>query len=151
MYLFQKPTFKSPQITYSRSKELSSTYMYRLQDKTLYNSANCNVFLYKNTPNRGSTPIKAPSGKRSVGFLEPESTEEVKLLTRIAKSYTNIPFPKRRQLISEGAKAPIRLQTSLPHMTNSKVRKIPYILNDFHIRETNPGFARNALGGFYTR
>jgi len=25
------------------------------------------------------------------------------------------------------------------------------VMNDYHIRETNPGFARNKLGGFYTR
>jgi hypothetical protein len=149
--MFQKPSLKSPQVSYSRSKELSSTFHHRLQDKTLYNSANYNVFLYKNAPNRGPTPIKAPTNKSTGGFLSPEKTEEVKMLTRIAKSYSNIPFPKRKELINEGSRAPIRLQTTLPQMTTSKVRKIPFILNDFHIRETNSGFARNDLGGFFTR
>jgi hypothetical protein len=151
MNLFQKPNFKSPTVTYSRSKEVSGTYMHRVQDKTLYNSANFNVYLYRNTPNRGPTPIKAPGSRSSGGFLKTGKTEEVRMLMNITKSFSNLPVGTKRKIIDEATKAQIRVQTSLPKMSQSKVRKIPFILNDFHIRETNPGFARNDLGGFFTR
>lgn len=151
MHLFQKPNLKSPTVSYSRSKEVTVPYLHRMQDKTLYNSANFNVYLYKNTPNRGSTPIKAPGTRTASGFLDPEKTNEAKLLMRITNSYTNLPVTTKKKIIDEASRAQIRISTCLPKMSQSKVRKIPFILNDFHIRETNPGFARNDLGGFFTR
>mmetsp|Transcript_18617 Transcript_18617/g.18594 ORF Transcript_18617/g.18594 Transcript_18617/m.18594 type:complete len:85 (-) Transcript_18617:29-283(-) len=36
-----------------------------------------------------------------------------------------------------------------PKMLKHKAGISHYVLNDFHIRETNPGFARNELGRIY--
>ena len=29
--------------------------------------------------------------------------------------------------------------------------KVKYVYNDFHTKQTNPGFSRNKIGGFYTK
>jgi hypothetical protein len=31
------------------------------------------------------------------------------------------------------------------------VAKFDFVYNDFHSRNTNPGYSRNCLGGFYTK
>ncbi len=33
----------------------------------------------------------------------------------------------------------------------TKRGRVDFVMNDFHARATNPGFARNSLGNFYTR
>ena len=70
MNLFQRKYERSPKITYSRSKELLNTHISKQRDLALYNSSNFNVYLYKNSPNRGETPIKPPPmSKTSKNFF----------------------------------------------------------------------------------
>ena len=151
MNLFQKSNTKQPYVNYSRSKEMTNGSVSKIQDVTRYNSSNCNVYLYKSSPNRGHTPIKAPmSNKTSQGFYSPRKTKQELMLLGIAKSFQNLPMETKKKFVLEGSKTQMRITTTLPSMTEHRMRKIPYVLNDFHIRETNPGFARNDFGGFFT-
>lgn len=151
MYMFQKKNLREPPVFYSRSKEIIHAPINKIQDVTRYNSAKFNVYHYKSNPNRESTPIKAPSKTQTTQeFLSPRKTQKEMMLLSIAKSFDNLPKTVQQTFVVEGAKTPIRAHTSLPLISDHHSRKIPFILNDYHIRETNPGFARNDFGGFFT-
>ena len=144
-------TARGPEIQYSRSKEFINPTLNKLQDITRFNSSNYNVYLYKSCPNRGPTPIKAPGIlKTSQQFYSPRKTTQELLLLSIAKNFENIPIETKNKFVLAGSKSQMRIGTSLPSMTMHRIRKNPFILNDFHRRETNSGFARNAYGGFFT-
>ena len=147
----QQTISKRPQVNYSRSKEILNAAMSKLQDITRYNSYKNNVYFYKSSPNRGDTPIKVPkTPKTGQEFYKPKKTNQELFLLNIARSFENIPTETKKKFILQGTKSQIRLGTTLPSMTEHRERKNPFILNDFHIRETNPGFARNDYGGFFT-
>lgn len=151
MHFFLKGSNRKPEVNYSRSKNLSHASLSKIQDLTRYNSSKCNVYLYKDSPNRQLTPIRAPGyAKTSQGFMPRECDQQMRMLTTIAKGFDNIPTSTKTRFVREASKASLRTNMLLPSMTENRIRKIPYILNDNHIRETNPGFARNDYGGFFT-
>lgn len=151
MNIFQKKNVRGSYVDYSRSKEIGNAPINKIQDITRYNSSNCNVYFYKSSPNRGETPIKARQSQTvSKGFFSPRKTQQELMLFGITKSYGNLPMETKRKLVMEASRSNLRITTILPNMTRYQTRKIPYIFNDFHIRETNPGFARNDFGGFFT-
>jgi hypothetical protein len=146
-----KTSYKSPAVFYSRSKDLSSFHLSKLQDITRYNSWNYNVCLYKSSPNRGHTPIKAPGKPQTVNpNYSPRELQHEQMLLKMTKSFENLPFENRKKILNQGAKMQLRKDASLPMMKAHRVNKIPFVPNDAHVRETNPGFARNAFGGFFT-
>jgi hypothetical protein len=45
----------------------------------------------------------------------------------------------------------LRMRTATTVRVFGGQKRLPDVMNDFHVRETNPGFARNELGGFFMR
>jgi hypothetical protein len=57
----------------------------------------------------------------------------------------------KKQLAELAFKANLRDMTASPVICTVNAGPVGTTMNDFHKRETNAGFARNAAGGFYTR
>lgn len=57
----------------------------------------------------------------------------------------------KQKLMTQAKEAALRVKTAVPMMIRAGPGRLNAVINDYHIRETNPGFARNKFGGFYTR
>jgi len=131
-----QPTRTRQRLVYrcARSSQPLYNEPYRLDDATRFNSAQHQVALYQDYPNRSSVPKPPPlaspaSRKRDV--LTPELYAEVMKLVR-------------------GHRLRMRTAGPMVRVFGGQTR-LPDVMNDFHVRETNPGFARNELGGFFMR
>jgi hypothetical protein len=135
----------------SRSINPEFPHISKLDDVTRYNSANFNVYSYKDYPNRSGTPINPGNKPRSIEYETRKSPkkEYIKDLMR----NTGVASPEAKKLILVNAlSAELKVNASLPKITTIPPGPEGSVMNDFHKRETNPGYARNGSGGgFYTR
>ena len=128
----------------SRSGNADYQELYKLDDVTRYNISTFNVAFYKNSPNREGTPlpITAKHSQRRRKTVSPKEKYLGRLIKQvpiIEKIYQNaLSFRPRNTTIS------------FP-LVNHSTRINTGIYNDYHIRETNSGYARNGYGGFYTK
>jgi hypothetical protein len=129
----------------TRSGKADYRELHKLQDVTRYNTSTYNVAFYKDSPNRQGTP--KPIARRNQSTKPQKSRSPKKMYLEsiikeapfVEKIYQNALKFKPRNLT---AQFPI---VQHPYKINTAV------YNDFHIRETNAGFARNSYGGFYTK
>ena len=149
-YLEHKP---KPRGFYFGSRSLNPTYpaIHKLDDVTRYNSARCIVTRYQSTPNRTATPKRPATQGLFVPSLKkrPPSARTF-YLTTIMRSASFVSPTAKQQLFDMARNATIRVGTTGPTLQRAKSHKAMDVMNDFHKRETNAGFARNQLGGFFT-
>ena len=129
-------TTRNVKPNYSRSRNLEYESISKLDDVTKYNSPAHQVAFYKNYPNRSGTPIKInrpQAGKRANDKTRPGIS---------GRNDINDSQMTKNALTTGNAGPCLNIHGST---TNS------FVINDFHNKQTNPGFARNNLGGFYTR
>ena len=118
---------------------------HKLEDVTKYNASVYNVAFYKNSPNRQGTPLP-PTPAKTTKSLKKRLRPKDRYLGDIIKQ---APFVEKiyRNAINF---RPRNTEIIFPIIHHSiKVKK--NVFNDYHIRETNSGFARNSYGGFYTK
>ena len=129
----------------SRSGNADYTELHKFDDATRYNISTYNVAFYKNSPNRQGTPIP----------IKPSETSQHRRKTISAKEKYLGDIIKRAPFIENIYKQALKFH---PRNTSAKfplvrhtIRVNNAVYNDYHIRETNVGYARNGLGGFYTK
>ena len=150
--LFKKP--KVRRLVYSCSRSSNPRYpeMHKLEDTTKYNSSVYNVMHYQDFPNRSGTPIKSPRASEQGRIFR--STPSLKQ-TYVNSLISTEPLvsPKMKRRLAELALSPtLRLQTAGPTVSAFRSSsRCGDVLSDYHMRETNPGYARNELGGFFMR
>jgi len=66
------------------------------------------------------------------------------------KSTSLVSLEAKRDLMVKARHANLRTSTAGPTTKAVKAPNPQNIMNDFHKRETNAGFARNQLGGIFT-
>jgi len=135
---------KSPNIHVSRSFNPTYNEVSKLDDVTRYNSSAHNVNFYQDYPNRQGTPIRPQRRNQSVSYRKPVP-EKVKFLNSLFTD-SNL----KSKLFSTAAKANLRTSNNL-RIVKHTAGNNKFVMNDYHNRETNAGFARNEAGGFYTR
>lgn len=140
-----KPRFKG-----YRSINPEFPHISKFDDITRYNSANYNVFFYKNYPNRQATPIKTCRSKKTTGYRRSISPLLVRIQNLVEKSGPVSELTKN-QLIQRAVNANLKLDNTPPKISYISAGPVLSTMNDFHKRETNQGYARNGSGGFYTR
>jgi hypothetical protein len=143
-------TQKQPYVNYSRSKEIFYDDIGKTRDKINYDSKACNVFRYQCSPNRDATPIKPPKRVQTTGFMSRRKSKQELMVLSMAKTFSNIDEKKKQEIIDMAKCTNLRYSESLPRFTGYKSRRLPFVINDYHIRETNPGYARNDLGNIFT-
>lgn len=124
----------------------------KLQDVTRYNSHAYNVTHYRDYPNRIGTP-KKPSRSQTATMHErlsvsPKLAKLRSLVTDIAPLGDDV----RRSLMKSALNSPMRLDSAGPKIVQHGCGRLGFVMNDYHSRETNPGYSRNHQfgGGFYT-
>lgn len=129
----------------SRSGNADYKELHKFEDVTRYNISTFNVSFYKNSPNCDGTPLPikptyslTPKRKR----ISPKD----KYLGDIIKK---APFVE--SIYKQALTFRPRNTSALFPLVRHAIRTNPAVYNDYHIRETNQGFARNGLGGFYTK
>ena len=129
----------------SRSGHADYKELDKFDDVARYNTYTHNVAFYKDSPNRTGTP--KPVGNRRGSLCKTKKiTGKEKYLAKIIEQ---APFIEKIYKKALGFR-PRNTTINFPIIQHSiKARKAVY--NDYHIRETNQGFARNSYGGFYTR
>lgn len=140
-------------LVYNRSHNLSYPDIHRMDDATKYNTSVKRVTHYQNSPNRLGTPKKPPDTLRPVRartFLRCglEKSQD-SYLTGIMNSW-HIRDKARKELTTLAQTARISFGNKGPMFRKVRGDRGLDVYNDFHIRETNPGFARNEYGGFFT-
>lgn len=140
----------------SRSSNPKYSNLSKLQDVTRKNSTSFNVSHYQDYPNRKGTPIPIPSKTTSKASPTKTTPRNISTKANYVKSLIFSPevnFSQRhkKMLYYRAVNAPLRPVSIGPIIANHGTNKIGFVMNDFHLRETNPGFARNKAGGYYTR
>lgn len=142
-----------PRGFYYGSRSLNPSYaaIHKLDDVTRYNSAVHVVTRYQSSPNRCATPKKPTTQSGLVRSLKkrPLSPRSFHLST-IMKSTSLVSLEAKRELMTKARCANLRISTAGPITQAVKAHNPQDIMNDFHKRETNAGFARNQLGGIFT-
>lgn len=149
-YLEHKPR---PRGFFYGSRSLNPIYpqIHKLDDVTRYNSANTIVTRYQDAPNRCSTPKRPNTEGLWVRSLKkPPPSPRTFYLTTMMRSASFVSPEAKKQLFGMARNARIRVSSQGPYMQKTRSQKALDVMNDFHKRETNAGFARNQLGGFFT-
>lgn len=134
---------------YSRSRNSQHKKIEKQDDVTRYNSSNNNVAFYQNYPNRSGTPIKSPYARKPQSYRKVVPVK-TKLVREVLKQTSNGERVSQ-ELYQLALKANLRSAASTPNISSHPGGREGYVLNDYHKRETNAGFARNDTGGLYTR
>ena len=144
--------YKSPRKIFKVSRSLNPEFSQKSKqdDVTRYNSANYNVYFYKDYPNRGGTPIKTNSKMKSLKYQRNVSPK-VTFINRLMKENNAINPEAQKKILSSALSAQIRVDYSPPRINIVDPGPKGFVMNDFHKRETNPGYARNGSGGIYTK
>ena len=143
---------RSPKESFKASRSINPEFPHisKFDDVTRFNSANYNVYFYKDYPNRTGTPIKTEKRSKQGGFRRSLSPKKQQLMRLIHNGHeTSGDF--KQHILSHAMQAPLRTNTSPPRVNYVAPGPVGSTMNDFHKRETNPGYARNGSGGFYTR
>lgn len=118
---------------------------HKMEDVTKYNASIYNVAFYKSAPNRNGTPLPpspaktTSAGKRKKSAMAVHLGEIIKKAPFVETIYRNaLNFrPRNNNVVFPIVRHSIKARTA--------------VYNDYHIRETNSGYARNSYGGFYTK
>ena len=143
---------RSPRASFKASRSINPEFPHisKFDDVTRFNSANYNVYFYKDYPNRTGTPIKSERKNKHLGFRRSMSPKKEHLMRLIHNGHeTSTDF--KQTILNHAMEAPLRTDTSPPKVKLVAPGPVGSTMNDFHKRETNPGYARNGSGGFYTR
>ena len=136
----------------SRSSDPQYSEVHRLADTVRYNSAMNNVAHYPDFPNRCGTPIKLPNPPSSSSTkLYSQPSPQERYIRSLMSSEPLISLETKRAIARMALQSTLRGQTAVLRMKALRGSRPGDVLNDFHVRATNPGFARNELGGFFTR
>mmetsp|Transcript_29118 Transcript_29118/g.52095 ORF Transcript_29118/g.52095 Transcript_29118/m.52095 type:complete len:165 (+) Transcript_29118:2907-3401(+) len=145
---------KKKTVFFRTSRSVNPEYkeIYKLHDVTRYNAATHNVAHYKDFPNRAGTPIRPSlSPKRSVERQRAQSPK-YNLIRSMIGGKEPLREEIRKGLIETAMETPIRVTTAGPTIARHHTGRVGGVINDYHSRETNPGFSRNDFGGgFFTR
>jgi len=143
---------RSPRGTFKASRSINPEFPHvsKFEDVTRYNSANYNVYFYKDYPNRTGTPLKAERKQKVMGFRKSLSPKTVKVM-QLVDNGAGVSQDVRQRLMQQALEAQLRSDTSPPKVVKVSPGPGSSTMNDFHKRETNAGYARNGSGGFYTR
>jgi len=149
-YLDHRPR---PRGFYYGSRSLNPSYadIHKLDDVTRFNSAVHEVTRYQSNPNRAATPKKPDSQGGLVRSLKkrPLSPRSFYLST-IMRSTSLVSLQAKQDLMAKARSANLRVSTAGPATLAMKAPNPQDVMNDYHRRETNAGFARNQLGGIFT-
>ena len=129
----------------SRSGNADYKELHKLDDVTRYNTSTFNVAFYKNTPNRDGTPLPIKHRNQTEGRKKTVSPK-LKYLGEIIKKVPIVEKIYKNALTFH----PRNTTVAFPYVRHS-IRINTAVYNDYHIRETNSGYARNGFGGFYTK
>ena len=129
----------------SRSGNADYKELHKFDDVTRYNTSTFNVAFYKNSPNRDGTPIPIKPKYSSTPKRKRISAKDKYLRAIIKKA----PFVE--SIYKQALHFRPRNTTSGFPLVSHAIRTSTAVYNDYHIRETNQGFARNGLGGFFTK
>ena len=120
----------------------------KLNDVTLYNSGTNNVNFYRSSPQRSGTPIKSPKARHQQQFHRMKCPQKELIRTLLPK--TEMEQGKRKNLYNNLIDAPLRTSSCGPVVkVHGSQGKSPFVINDDHSRETNPGYGRKENGNFY--
>ena len=137
---------------YSRSINPRFKDVHKQDDVTRFDCSIHNVSHYQDYPNRDTTPKKSPGRRRqSAGRMERSQSPKEEYVRTLMQDATFVSEEVRQKLVTHAKEAALRVKTAIPMMVRAGPGRLNAVINDYHIRETNPGFARNKLGGFYTR
>ena len=144
-------SYKRPIKHFRASRSINPMFpnISKLDDVTRFNSANCNVYFYKDYPNRALTPIKSICPKKPLCYKAQTSQKQQFITTFMNDSY--ISPEGQKKIVKNAMAADLRIDRSPPRFNVVSAGTKAFVMNDFHKRETNAGFARNGSGGFYTR
>ena len=144
--------YKSPRKIFKVSRSLNPEFSQKSKqdDVTRYNSANYNVYFYKDYPNRAATPNKTISKRKDLQYQKSISPKKIFLSKLMNESFI-VSKDAQKKILGSAMIAQIRYDRSPPRINIVTPGPKGFVMNDFHNRETNPGFARNGSGGFYTR
>jgi hypothetical protein len=144
--------YKGPRSSFSVSRSLNPEFPHisKFDDVTRFNSANYNVYFYKDYPNRQGTPIKSQKNNNKQEYRKSLSPKKQHLI-RLLDNGHPIDQEVKKNLLAHAMLAPLRTDTSPPKFNVVAPGPLGSTMNDFHKRETNAGYARNGSGGFYTR
>ena len=143
---FAKTRSKFVTVDYSRSRDPKHPSISKQDDVTRFNSFNHRVAFYKNYPNRSGTPIKIDRPQTKKAYRKSVSPRVHQLQRYFEQSGTHNP-----ELFKQALNADLRAQRNMPSINAHPSGPVSFVMNDYHNKETNPGFARNDMGGFYTR
>ena len=143
---------KTPKSTFRASRSINPEFPHisKFEDVTRFNSANYNVYFYKDYPNRQGTPIKMKRHTKTLGFRKSVSPIRQKVM-RLVDNGSKVSEQIKKDLMEKALGAQLRNDTSPPKLVRLAPGPTTSTMNDFHKRETNTGYARNGSGGFYTR
>lgn len=143
---------RSPKGTFTASRSINPEFPHisKFDDVTRFNSANYNVYFYKDYPNRQGTPIKTERKSKHLGYRRSLSPKKQHLMSLIDNG-NRVSSDFKQTILQNAMVAPLRTDTSPPKVKNVAPGPVGSTMNDFHKRETNAGYARNGSGGFYTR
>ena len=144
---FQRTTVSA---NYSRSKDVVYSSISKQDDVARFNSSINRVTFYKSYPNRGDTPIKAAKTARGQTTRACGQRKE-RIVKEIFRKYDNGFSTNRNGLYLKHKQGERPTEISFPKIRTFLPADAKFVMNDFHIKETNPGFARNNLGGFFTK
>jgi hypothetical protein len=119
-------------------------------DITRYNSANYNVYYYKDYPNRASTPISRKCSKSPKSYNKSISPNK-KFVNDLIENSCLISQNAKKNIMQKALSAQLRHHKAAPKLIVVDSGSKGFVMNDFHKRESNPGYARNSSGGFFTR
>ena len=120
-------------------------------DKVLYSTANNLVTNYSSYPNRQGTPIRLPTLRRKSRRGTRTFAPSEQFVQALVHSHANIGNNLRGMLYATAMNANIGKQNMQLRIVRHNPGRAGYVINDYHVRETNPGFSRNEFGGrFFT-
>ena len=137
---------------YSRSINPRYRDIHKQDDVSRYDCSTFNVSHYQDYPNRVCTPKQSPQRRRQSASRTERSRSPQEMYVQTLLQDTSLVSPEvKKKLMMQAKEAALRVKTAVPLMVRAGPGRLNAVMNDYHIRETNPGFARNKMGGFYTR
>lgn len=137
---------------YSRSINPRYRDIHKQDDVARYDTSVFNVSHYQDYPNRLSTPKRSPQRRRQSASRTERSPSPQEMYVQTLLQDASLVSPEvKKRLATQAKEAALRIKTAVPITVRAGPGRLNAVMNDYHIRETNPGFARNKLGGFYTR
>ena len=123
-------------------------------DFNQYNVSAKKVYFYRNYPNRQGTPkrIERPSTMaRRSGLSIPYITSPERLREMLKTKDMEASDGLRASILCQfyHDKLPPLPLPHLPKIVNYKSPQDKFIINDYHRIETNGGYGRTTIGGFY--